>query len=87
MTAMASLLSLVGYRRKHAFLLRQSVLRILPLLIQTRTASGSNTASVAGPITVTNEKNVNLLRTDAGVLDCLRKICEVYGIQGWCAIL
>ncbi|RUS24192.1 transport protein Trs120 or TRAPPC9 TRAPP II complex subunit-domain-containing protein [Jimgerdemannia flammicorona] len=84
-TAMASLLSVVGYRRKHAFLLRQSVLMILPLLIQTRTAMGTNPVSGHGAMgqnSVNGGTNANILKADMGVLGCLREICEVYGIRG-----
>ncbi|GAN03919.1 hypercellular protein [Mucor ambiguus] len=65
-TAMSSVYSFIGYHRKAAWLMSEGVDRMLPLLIQHRRSGLSN----------------DKLSTahDNGVLEILKRICEIYGI-------
>ncbi|KAI8078551.1 TRAPP II complex [Thamnidium elegans] len=64
MTQMSSVLSTIGYHRKSAWFMYETLNRMIPLLIQGR-------AAMVG--TVKKEK-------DDGILQVLKRICEVYGI-------
>ncbi|KAI8972379.1 TRAPP II complex [Pilobolus umbonatus] len=66
MTHMASLLSHIGYHRKSAWTMYETLNRMLPLLIQGR-------AVMAG-------SHRKAEKEDDGILEVLKKICEVYGI-------
>jgi Transport protein Trs120 or TRAPPC9, TRAPP II complex subunit len=72
---MVSLLSVVGFQRKAAFLMRESVQIILPLLIQahTKVISSKNEDGRNGKHTG---------RHDKGILNVLERICDSYGIEG-----
>lgn len=65
---MSSVYSVIGYHRKEAWLMHESVSRILPLIIQHRRSGLS--------------KNMGKISTahDNGVLEIMKRICEVYGI-------
>ncbi|KAK4519974.1 uncharacterized protein ATC70_010218 [Mucor velutinosus] len=67
-TAMSSVYSFIGYHRKAAWLMHEGVDRMLPLLIQHRRSGLS--------------KDTAKLSTayDNGVLEILKRICEIYGI-------
>ncbi|KAL1919540.1 uncharacterized protein VTP21DRAFT_2233 [Calcarisporiella thermophila] len=64
-TVMASIMSFIGYPRKHAFFLRQTALLVLPLLFEARMASSQSFAGIS----------------DRGILECLKKLCSTYGIE------
>ncbi|CAO0789225.1 unnamed protein product [Mucor circinelloides] len=67
-TAMSSVYSFIGYHRKAAWLMHEGVDKMLPLLIQHRRSGLS--------------KDIGKLSTahDNGVLEILKRICEIYGI-------
>lgn len=65
MTQLASILSTIGYHRKSAWFMYETLSRMIPLLIQGR-------AAMAGS-PLKKEK-------DDGILQVLKRICEVYGI-------
>lgn len=69
MTQMASVLSTIGYHRKSAWFMYETLNRMIPLLIQGRAAMQSSTHTTA----VKKEK-------ENGILQVLKRICEVYGI-------
>lgn len=64
-TSMSLIYSSIGYHRKSAWLMHESVERMLPLLIQHRRTGLSKDHKE--PV-------------DSGVLDILKRICEIYGI-------
>ncbi|CAG8520418.1 10913_t:CDS:10, partial [Ambispora gerdemannii] len=66
-TTMASIFSTINFRRKHAFFLRQTALLIVPLL-----AKPPNSPS---PPT-----NLLLEGGDAGILSCIAKFTDIYGV-------
>ncbi|KAI8576610.1 hypothetical protein K450DRAFT_255841 [Umbelopsis ramanniana AG] len=72
---MVSLLSVVGFQRKAAFLMRESVQIILPLLIQAHTKVISSKHEDGR-----NGKHTG--RHDKGILLVLERICDSYGIEG-----
>ncbi|KAG2187872.1 hypothetical protein INT44_000622, partial [Umbelopsis vinacea] len=72
---MVSLLSVVGFHRKAAFLMRESVQIILPLLIQAHTKVISSKQEDGR-----NGKHTG--RHDKGILNVLERICDSYGIEG-----
>ena len=72
---MVSLLSIVGFHRKAAFLMRESVQIILPLLIQAHTKVISSKHEDGR-----NGKHTG--RHDKGILNVLERICDSYGIEG-----
>lgn len=63
---MSTIYSSIGYHRKAAWLMHEGVERMLPLLIQHRRSGLS--------------KNANKMGHDIGVLESLKRICEIYGI-------
>ncbi|KAI8641004.1 TRAPP II complex [Parasitella parasitica] len=67
-TAMSSIYTFIGYHRKAAWLMHEGVDKMLPLLLQHR-RSGL-------------PKDMGKLSTvhDNGVLEILKRICEIYGI-------
>ncbi|KAI7900256.1 TRAPP II complex [Cokeromyces recurvatus] len=69
MTQMSSILSNIGYHRKSAWIMYETLNRMVPLLIQGRAAMASINA---------NKKNS--AKADDGILEVLKRICEVYGI-------
>lgn len=69
MTQMASVLSTIGYHRKSAWFMYETLNRMIPLLIQGRAALQSSTHTSA-------EKK----EKENGILQVLKRICEVYGI-------
>ncbi|CAO3668784.1 unnamed protein product [Umbelopsis ramanniana] len=71
---MVSLLSIVGFHRKAAFLMRESVQIILPLLIQAHTKVISSKHEDGR-----NGKHTG--RHDKGILNVLERICDSYGIE------
>jgi hypothetical protein len=72
MTQMSSVLSTIGYHRKSAWFMYETLNRMIPLLIQGRAAMASSSPN--------NKKNAN--KGDDGILEVLKRICEVYGIGG-----
>lgn len=72
MTHMSSVLNAVGYHRKSAWLMYESVNRMLPLLIQGRATLASSRD--------TTKKDFG--KSDDGILEILKRICEVYGLGG-----
>ena len=72
MTHMTSILSVIGYHRKSAWFMYEMLNRMVPLLIQGRAAAAS---AVNG-----NKKHLD--KNDDGILEVLKRICEVYGIGG-----
>ena len=68
-TSMSYIFSLISYHRKSAWMMYQGVERMLPLLIQHRRTGLS-------------KENNKFLSTshDSGVLEILKRICEIYGI-------
>lgn len=76
MTQMSTILSSIGYHRKAAWLMHESIHSILPLLIQSRaTLSNSRTQ---GNKSSSSDNNNN----KHGILQVLKRICDVYGIGG-----
>jgi hypothetical protein len=71
---MVSILSFIGFHRKAAFLMRESVHVILPLLIQAHTKVISTKSEDGRP-----SKNAG--RHDKGILAVLERICDSYGIE------
>jgi hypothetical protein len=71
MTQMSSVLSTIGYHRKSAWFMYETLNRMIPLLIQGRAAMASSNP---------NKKNAG--KGDDGILEVLKRICEVYGIGG-----
>lgn len=71
MTQMSSVLSTIGYHRKSAWFMYETLNRMIPLLIQGRAAMASSSP---------NKKDVG--KGDDGILEVLKRICEVYGIGG-----
>ncbi|KAL7320454.1 hypothetical protein PS15m_000343 [Mucor circinelloides] len=69
MTQMSSVLSTIGYHRKSAWFMYETLNRMIPLLIQGRAAMASSSP---------NKKDVG--KGDDGILEVLKRICEVYGI-------
>lgn len=69
---MSSVLNAVGYHRKSAWLMYESVNRMLPLLIQGRATLASSRD--------TTKKDFG--KSDDGILEILKRICEVYGLGG-----
>ncbi|CAG8526638.1 6126_t:CDS:10 [Ambispora leptoticha] len=65
-TTMASIFSVINFRRKHAFFLRQTALLILPLLAKPQNSS--------------SQTNLSLEGGDAGILACIAKFTEIYGV-------
>lgn len=63
---MSTIFSIINLRRKHAFFLRQTALLILPLLAKPRSGYQSAQKQQTG--------------SDAGLLTCLKKVCDVYGV-------
>ena len=72
MTQMSSVLNAIGYHRKSAWLMYESVNRMLPLLIQSRATLASSRDQ--------NKKDYG--KNDDGILQVLKRICEVYGLGG-----
>ncbi|KAI7885172.1 Trs120-domain-containing protein [Lichtheimia hyalospora FSU 10163] len=70
MTHMSSVLNAIGYHRKSAWLMYESVNRMLPLLIQGRATLASSRD--------TTKKDFG--KSDDGILEILKRICEVYGL-------
>lgn len=68
---MSSVLSTIGYHRKSAWFMYETLNRMIPLLIQGRAAMASS-----GP----HKKEIG--KGDDGILQVLKRICEVYGIGG-----
>ncbi|KAI8343814.1 TRAPP II complex [Blakeslea trispora] len=68
MTQMSSILSTIGYHRKSAWYMYETLNRMVPLLIQGRATMAST--GVAKKMT----------KGDDGILEVLKRICEVYGI-------
>jgi hypothetical protein len=66
-TVMSSVYSSIGYHRKAAWLMHESIERMMPLLIQHRRSSLSKNRKVS-------------TANDSGVLDILKRVCEIYGI-------
>lgn len=66
---MSTVLSTIGYHRKSAWFMKETLNRMIPLLIQGRAA-----------MSITNKKNLD--KGDDGILEVLKRICEVYGIGG-----
>lgn len=71
LTYMASTLNTIGYHRKSAWIMYESVNRMFPLLIQGR-------ANLAGA----RDTKKDLGRNDSGILDVLKRVCEIYGLGG-----
>ncbi|KAI8647021.1 TRAPP II complex [Parasitella parasitica] len=69
MTQMSSVLSTIGYHRKSAWFMYETLNRMTPLLIQGRAAMASSNP---------NKKSAE--KGDDGILEVLKRICEVYGI-------
>lgn len=72
MTQMATILSSIEYHRKAAWCMHESIHCMLPLLIQSRA-------------TLSNARDYNSKGSDKdsqGILQILKRICEVYGIGG-----
>ncbi|KAI9475700.1 MAG: TRAPP II complex [Benjaminiella poitrasii] len=69
MTQMSSILSTIGYHRKSGWIMYETLNRMVPLLIQGRATMASS---------VSNKKDTG--KGDDGILEVLKKICEVYGI-------
>ncbi|CAG8846749.1 27223_t:CDS:2, partial [Racocetra persica] len=65
-TTLSTIFSIINLRRKHAFFLRQTALLILPLLAKPRSGYQSAQKQQTG--------------SDAGLLTCLKKVCDVYGV-------
>lgn len=72
MTHMTSILSVIGYHRKSAWFMYEMLNRMVPLLIQGRAAAAS----------AVNGNKRHLDKNDDGILEVLKRICEVYGIGG-----
>lgn len=72
MTHMSTVLSVIGYHRKSAWFMYETLNRMIPLLIQGRAAVASSV----------NSNKKNLEKSDDGILEVLKRICEVYGIGG-----
>lgn len=72
MTHMSSLLSVIGYHRKSAWFMYEMLNRMIPLLIQGRAAVASSL----------NSNKKSLEKSDDGILEVLKRVCEVYGIGG-----
>ncbi|KAG1052966.1 hypothetical protein G6F43_004920 [Rhizopus delemar] len=70
MTHMSSLLSVIGYHRKSAWFMYEMLNRMIPLLIQGRAAVASSL----------NSNKKSLEKSDDGILEVLKRVCEVYGI-------
>lgn len=66
-TSMSSIYSLIGYHRKAAWMMQESVGHMLPLLIQHRRTGLSKESKFS-------------TSQDSGVLEILKRICEIYGI-------
>lgn len=73
-TSMSSVYSSIGYHRKAAWLMHESVERMLPLLVQNRRAA------ISSPSTKDANKVTIPTSHDTGVLEILKRICEIYGI-------
>lgn len=71
MTQMSSVLSTIGYHRKSAWFMYETLNRMIPLLIQGRAAMASSSPNKKSPG-----------KGDDGILEVLKRICEVYGIGG-----
>lgn len=71
MTQMSSILSTIGYHRKSAWFMYETLNRMIPLLIQGRAAMASSSTDKKSPG-----------KGDDGILEVLKRICEVYGIGG-----
>ncbi|CAO3613143.1 unnamed protein product [Cunninghamella blakesleeana] len=74
MTQMSTILSSIGYHRKAAWLMHESIHSILPLLIQSR-ATLSNSRSQGNKSSLDNNNS-----NKHGILHVLKRICDVYGI-------
>ncbi|KAG2221446.1 hypothetical protein INT45_005251 [Circinella minor] len=70
MTQMSSVLNAIGYHRKSAWLMYESVNRMLPLLIQSRATLASSR----------DQTKKDYGKNDDGILQVLKRICEVYGL-------
>lgn len=68
-TCMSSIYSSIGYHRKAAWLMHESVGCMLPLLIQYRRTGLSKSVS-----------NLISENYDIGVLEVIKHVCEVYGV-------
>lgn len=78
MTQMATVLSSIGYHRKSSWFMYETLNRMIPLLIQGRAAmanssTGASNGNGAAVAAAKKEK-------DDGILQVLKRICEVYGI-------
>ncbi|KAI8063251.1 TRAPP II complex [Gongronella butleri] len=69
-TQMSTVLSTIGYQRKAAWCMHESIHCMLPLLIQSR-ATLSNAKDAA---------NAGNKQSGHGILQVLKRICDVYGI-------
>ncbi|CAG8455040.1 13226_t:CDS:10 [Acaulospora morrowiae] len=65
-TTISTIFSIINFRRKHAFFLRQTALLITPLLARPRSGSQAPNKPLPG--------------SDGGLLECLKKVTEVYGV-------
>ncbi|KAG9285352.1 hypothetical protein G9A89_010827 [Geosiphon pyriformis] len=63
-TTIASIFSTINFRRKHAFFLRQAVLLILPIFAKPQNSS----------------QNLLIDEFDSGIISCLAKVTDVYGV-------
>ncbi|KAF7727378.1 hypothetical protein EC973_007621 [Apophysomyces ossiformis] len=70
LTYMATVLSTIGYHRKSAWMMYECVNRMLPLLIQSRATLASARDQSKKPVG----------KSDDGILEVMRRICEVFGI-------
>ncbi|CAB4432069.1 unnamed protein product [Rhizophagus irregularis] len=65
-TTLSTIFSIINFRRKHAFFLRQTALLILPLIAKPRNSSPQTNKPPTG--------------SESGLLTCLKKVTETYGI-------
>lgn len=70
-SSMALIYSSIGYHRKSAWLMHETVERMLPLLIQYRRTGTVGKEGKLGSIPIHH---------DQGVLEILKRMCEIYGI-------
>ncbi|CAG8433855.1 6997_t:CDS:10 [Diversispora eburnea] len=71
-TTISTIFSIINFRRKHAFFLRQTSLLITPLLVKPR----NNTTQTQNKSSSSGGSGGN----DGGLLSCLKKVTEVYGV-------
>lgn len=77
-TGIASTFGTIGFRRRHAYYLRQTALLVLPLLVQARVSTPANGSASAASSLVFRSYGGH--EGDESVLTCLDEFCTIYGV-------